>query len=123
MGTFTGYKQPVARVYNLSAPPLATLVNNVMTGATYFSTPKATDIRDFYGFVSTNDLYYKEGRFQAAWQLLGFTAANNDAEVQLNTATPIGLNYNSGIPSHNFSTSAPVSVSYTHLTLPTILRV
>ena len=45
----------------------------------------------------------------AAWSALGFTSTNNDAEVQLNTASPIGLNCNSGIPSHNFSTSALVS--------------
>ena len=114
MGTFAGYKQAVARVFNLSAPPAATLVNNVMTAATYLSTPKATNIRDFYGYVSTNDLLYQQGRFQATWQALGFTAANNDVEVQLNTATPVGLNCNSGIPSHNFSTSAPVSPNGAH---------
>ena len=109
MGTFAGYQQVVARVFNQSAPPLATPVNGVMTGASYLSGPKATNLRNFYGFVSTNDSRYQQGRYQAAWPLLGFTAANNDAQVKLNTTSPTGLNCNSGTPSHNFSTSALVS--------------
>ena len=80
-----------------------------MTPASYFSDPKATDVRSIYAFVSVNDPHYVQGRYQAVWMGLGFTAANDDFEVKLNTATPIGLNCNSGIPSHNFSTSAPVS--------------
>ena len=114
MSTFTGYKQGVARVLSLSAPPLATLVNNVMTPATYFSGAKATDIRSFYGFVQTNDPFYTQGRFQTAWQALGFTAANNDLELKLNTTAPIGLNCNTGIASHNLSTSALVSAGGAH---------
>ena len=109
MGTFAGYQQAIDRAFNLSAPPQATPVQGVMTGATYFSGPKATNIRNFFGFVSTNDLLYKQGVFNAVWQVLGFTSANNDAEVKLNTASPIGLNCNAGTPSHNFSTSALVS--------------
>lgn len=109
MGTYTGYQQIVDRAFNLSAPPQATAVNGVMTAATYFSGPKATNIRNFYGFVSVNDPRYQSGIYAAVWNALGFTAANNDAEVKLNTSTPIGLNCNSGTPSHNFSTSAPVS--------------
>lgn len=119
MATFAGYQHAVSRVINLSAPLQSTKVNNVMTAATYFSDPKATDIRKFYGYVSMNDLYYQQGRYSAAWNSLGFTAANNDAEVRLNTTTPIGLNCNSGIPSHNFSTGALVSPGGGHSdTLP-----
>jgi len=84
-------------------------VNGVMTGATYFSDPKATDIRTFYGFVSTNDDLYQTGVYAAVWTVLGLIQANNDDEVKLNTANPIGLNCNAGVPSHNFSTSALVS--------------
>jgi hypothetical protein len=83
------------------------MVNKIEVGADYFTSPKATDIRNIYGLVSVGDLRYQQGIYAAVWQLLGFTAANNDAEVKLNTSTPIGLNCNSGVPSHNFSTSAP----------------
>ena len=107
MSTFTAYKQVIARAINLSGPPQATRVNGVEVGASYFTSPKATDIRSIYGLVSVADLYYQQGAYSAVWQLLGFTEANNDAEVMLNTSTPIGLNCNTGIPSHNFSTSAP----------------
>jgi hypothetical protein len=109
MATFAAYQQVIARAVNLSAPPGATPISNVMTAGTFFGGPRATDIRNFYGFVSTNDLLYKEGRYSAVWSAMGFTAANDDGEVQLNTAIPVGLNCNSGTPSHNFSTSAPVS--------------
>jgi hypothetical protein len=68
----------------------------------------ATSIRNVYGLVSVDDSLYQDGVFAAVWQVLGFAPANNDAEVKLNTSTPIGLNCNSGTPSHNFSTSAPV---------------
>jgi hypothetical protein len=108
MATFTAYEQVVARAINLSGPPQATLVNNVEVGATYFSSPMATSIRNVYGLVSVDDSLYQDGVFAAVWQVLGFTPANNDAEVKLNTSTPIGLNCSSGTPSHNFSTSAPV---------------
>ena len=114
MGTYTGYQLAVNRVFNLSAPPQATDVNNVMTAASYFADPKTTNIRNFYGLVSANDLRYQTGIFAAVWNALGFTAANSDAEVKLNTSTPVGLNCNSGTPSHNFSTSAPVSPTGGH---------
>ncbi len=107
MATFTAYEQVVARAINLSAPPQATPVNGVEVGAAYFTGPMATDIRGIYGLVSVDDLRYQQGVYSAVWQLLGFTQANNDVEVKLNTNTPIGLNCNSGTPSHNFSTSAP----------------
>jgi hypothetical protein len=107
MSTFTAYKYVVARAINLSAPPQATFVNGVEVAADYFGGTKATDLRNIYGFVSVYDLRYQQGIFSAVWQSLGFSQANNDAEVKLNTSTPIGLNCNSGIPSHNFSTSAP----------------
>jgi len=107
MSTFAAYKHVVARAINLSAPPQATPVNGVEVGASYFTSPKATDIRGIYGLVSVADQYYQQGIYSAVWQLLGFTEENNDAEVTLNTSTPIGLNCNSGTPSHNFSTSAP----------------
>ncbi len=109
MSTFAAYEHVAARALNLSGPPQATLVHGVEVGASYFTSPKATDIRNIYGFVSTHDLRYQQGIYFAVWQLLGFTQANNDAEVKLNTGTPIGLNCNSGAPSHNFSTSALVS--------------
>jgi trimeric autotransporter adhesin len=109
MSTFAAYEHVVTRAINLSAPPQATLVHGVEVGASYFTSPKATDIRNIYGFVSTHDVRYQGGLYFAVWQLLGFTQANNDAEMMLNTSTPIGLNCNSGTPSHNFSTSAPVS--------------
>jgi trimeric autotransporter adhesin len=108
MSTFASYKNVVARAINLSAPPQATLVNRVEVGADYFSSPQATNIRNVYGLVSVYDTRYQQGIFQAAWQLLGFTPANNDAEFMLNTNNPIGLNCNSGTPSHNFSTSTPL---------------
>ena len=114
MGTFSAYKNPVARVINLSAPPEATPVNGLMTAATYFTTPRATNLRSFYGLVSTIDPYYTQGYFAAVWQALGFTAGNNDAEVKLNATTPVGLTCNSAAPSHNFSTSAPVPVANAH---------
>ena len=107
MSTFTAYEQVVARAINLSAPPTATRVNGAEVAATYLTSPKATDIRSIYGFVSVDDGYYQGGIYSAVWQVLGFTEANNDAEEKLNTSIPIGLNCNSGIPSHNFSTSAP----------------
>ena len=55
--------------------------------------------------MHTRDPLYTTGRFNAVWT--GLTAVNNDGEVQLNTSTPVGLNCNVGIPSHNFFTSAP----------------
>ena len=106
MSTFTAYEHVVARAINLSAPPQATPVNGVEVAATYLTNPKATDIRSIYGLVSVDDLLYEQGVYFAVWQSLGFIQANNDAEVKLNASTPIGLNCNSGIPSHNFSTSA-----------------
>ena len=36
------------------------------------------------------------------------------SELRLNTASPVGLNCNAGVPSHNFSTSAPVSRDGAH---------
>ena len=114
LATYTGYKLPVARVINLSAPPLAILVGGVMTAADFFSVPPVTNIRNFYGFVHTRDQLYMIGRFQAVWTAAGFTDLNNDAELRLNTASPVGLNCNAGIPSHNFSTSAPVSRDGAH---------
>jgi uncharacterized protein YjdB len=107
MSTFAAHEHGVARAINLSGPPQATLVNRVEVGADYFTSPKATDIRSIYGFVSVDDLRYQQGIYFAVWQLLGFTQVNDDAEVKLNTNNPIGLNCNSGTPSHNFSTSAP----------------
>ena len=110
MGIFAGYENLVSRVYNLSGPPQATPVNGVMTGAAYFTqmTP-VTNIRNFYGLVSTNDPLYSDGDYYAVWAVLGFTAANNDAEVKLNTSSPIGITCNTGTPSHNFSSSALIS--------------
>jgi hypothetical protein len=107
MATFAAYDHVVARAINLAGPPQATRVNGVEVGADYFTSPKATDIRNIYGLVSVYDLYYQQGIYFAVWNLLGFTEANNDAEVMLNTDTPIGLNCNCDTPSHNFSTSAP----------------
>jgi hypothetical protein len=107
MSTFTAYEQGVARAINLSGPTQATLVHGVEVAAPYLSNRPATNIRSVYGFVSVYDDLYRRGVFSAVWQLLGFTATNNDAEVKLNTNTPVGLNCNSGTPSHNFSTSAP----------------
>ena len=107
MSTFTAYEKPVVRAVNLSAPPQGTKINGIEVGASYFTNPSVTNIRNIYGLVSVDDERYQEGIYAAVWQVLGFTALNNDAEVQLNTGTPIGLNCNSGIPSHNFSTSAP----------------
>ncbi len=114
MSTFAAYKHTVARAINLSAPPQATPVNGVEVAADYFQTDKATDIRNIYGLVSVYDERYQQGVFQAVWPALGFTAQNNDAEVMLNTSTPIGLNCNSGLPSHNFSNSAPPGPSGGH---------
>jgi hypothetical protein len=107
MSTFTAYPHTIARAINLSAPPTATLVNGVEVGATYLAGSKATNVRNIYGLVSVDDGYYQRGIYSAVWQLLGFTSANNDADVKLNAITPIGLNCNSGTPSHSFSTSAP----------------
>jgi len=107
MSTFTAYQQVVARAINLSGPPQATPVNGTETGATYFTTTPATSVRNIYALVSVADPRYQEGVYFAVWPLLGFTAANNDAEVKLNTTTPIGLTCNTGTPSHNFSTAAP----------------
>jgi len=107
MATFAAYQHVIARAINLSAPPTATPVNGIEVGATYLNSHPATDIRHIYGLVSVDDGYYQSGVYSAVWQGMGFTEANNDAEMKLNTNTPIGLNCNSGTPSHNFSTSAP----------------
>jgi len=107
MSTFAAYEHEVARAINLSAPTQATHVSGVEVGATYLTNTPATNIRNIYGLVSVYDGLYRQGVFSAVWQLLGFTPANSDAEVTLNTSTPAGLNCNSGVPSHNFSTSAP----------------
>ncbi len=114
MATFAAYKHQMARAINLSAPPQATPVNGVEVAADYFLTDRATDIRNIYGLVSVYDQRYEQGVFQAVWQSLGFTPENNNAEVMLNTSTPIGLNCNSGIPSHNFSNSAPAEPAGGH---------
>jgi hypothetical protein len=106
LATYTAYHLPIARAINVSAPPLATLVGGVMTAADFFSDPPATNIRNIYGLVHTRDQLYTSGRFRAVWNAAGMTDVNNDGEVQLNTSTPVGLNCNVGIPSHNFSTSA-----------------
>jgi hypothetical protein len=107
MATFTAYQQTIARAINLSAPPTATLVNGVEVAASYLAGSKVTSVRNIYGLVSVYDGYYQRGNYSAVWQALGFTAENDDAEVKLNLSTPVGLNCNSGTPSHNFSTSAP----------------
>jgi hypothetical protein len=119
MATFAGYKNRVVKVINLSAPPQATVVNNVQTAAAYFSglTP-ATNIRSIYGLVSTNDSHYWQlmgspptSVYQAVWQALGYNLpANHDSEENLkNSNLEIdyrGISCNSGTPSHNFSSSA-----------------
>jgi hypothetical protein len=107
MSTFTAYQHTVVRAINLSAPPTATLVNGFEVGDSYLAGCKATDVRNFYVFVSVYDGYYQRGVYSAVWRALGFTAENNDLEVKLNAGTPLGLSCNSGTPSHNFSTSAP----------------
>ena len=107
MATFTAYQQTISRAINLSAPPTATLVNGVEVAAGYLAGSRATNVRNIYGLVSVYDGYYQRGNYSAVWQALGFTAENNDLEVKLNSSTPVGLNCNSGTPSHNFSTSAP----------------
>jgi hypothetical protein len=107
MATFTAYRHVVARAINLSAPPQATLVSGVEAAASYFSDVSATNIRNIYGLVSVDDQRYQQGIYASVWQSLGFTSANNDEEVMLNTSNPAGLSCNTGIPSHNFSTSAP----------------
>jgi len=107
LATYTAYKLPISRAINISAPPLATLVGGVMTAADFFSDPPVTNIRNIYGLVHTRDPLYTTGRFNAVWSAAGLTDVNNDGEVQLNTSTAVGLNCNVGIPSHNFSTSAP----------------
>lgn len=114
MATFAAYKHEVARAINLSAPPQATPVNGIEIAADYFLTDRETDIRKFYGLVSVYDQRYEQGVFQAVWQSLGFTPENNNAEVMLNTSAPVGLNCNSGIPSHNFSNSAPAGLAGGH---------
>jgi hypothetical protein len=106
LSTYTAYKLPVARAINISAPPLATLVGGVMTAADFFSDPPLTNIRNIYALVHTRDPLYTTGRFRAVWNAAGLTNVNNDGEVLLNTSTPVGLNCNVGIASHNFSTSA-----------------
>jgi len=116
MSTFTAYNHVVARAINLSGPPQATKVNGVEVGATYFQalTP-ATGIRSIYGLVSANDLRYQQGVYAAVWQVLGFTAANNDAEEKLDLpGATVGINCNAGTPSHNFSGNAPVSQAGGH---------
>ncbi len=116
MATFAAYKQIINRAINLSAPPQATLMNGVPTAADYFCDDKATDVRNIYGLVSVYDPLYPQGIYGAVWRALGFTDDNNDTEVKLNTSTPIGLNCNTGIPSHNFSTSAPAAPAGGHNT-------
>jgi hypothetical protein len=108
MSVFAAYEHLVGRAINLSSPPQATRINGIEVGADYFSNPKVSDIRNIYGLVSVYDTRYQTGIFAAVWQLLGFTPENDDAEVKLNTSVPIGLNCNSGNPSHNFSTSTPL---------------
>jgi hypothetical protein len=73
-----------------------------------------TSIRNFYGLVSVNDPLYPKGDYFAVWAALGFTAVNSDAEVKLDTISPIGLTCNAGTPSHSFSSGALVSPSGGH---------
>jgi Putative Ig domain len=110
MATFTAYKQQVSRAINISGPPQATMVNGVEVGAPYLAGARMTDIRSIYGFVSVNDFRYIEGVYAAVWVVLGFTTANHDGEEKLDLPNAsIGINCNSGVPSHNFSSSAPTA--------------
>ena len=90
----------VARVINLSAPPAAAAVGSTMVTPSYISPPPvgygppAKGIRNIYGLVSPNDLthYCAEvggvplllSVYQAVWDAIGFTSANDDAELDLN---------------------------------------
>jgi hypothetical protein len=125
---------PILRAINLSAPPQATLVqidnvNTQMTAASYFAGPppwfSSTTIRSVFGLVSANDDHYKSAKgtinptsvFQAVWTAMGFTAAYNDAEwdlncthsmnIQCHVQTLQGLNC-LGTPSNNLVNFAAV---------------
>jgi hypothetical protein len=119
-------RTPIVRAINLSAPPQATQVGTTWTAATYFTSPSpwfsSTTIRYVFGLVSANDSHYTPpgtpGVFQAVWAAMGFTAANNDAEWDLNcnvnqsapcySQNPQGLSC-SGTPSNNLVNFAKVN--------------
>jgi hypothetical protein len=105
MATFAAYIYPVQRVVNLSAPLPATnvMVNGVRepVAASYFGDlPQPANFRSIYGLVSASDnikgvngtVHYAPtysysmtySVLQRVWDVMGFNAANNDAEVDLN---------------------------------------
>lgn len=105
MATFAAYIYPVQRVVNLSAPLPATnvTINGVRqpVAASYFTDlPQPANFRSIYGLVSANDyikgvngtIHYAPpysysmtySVLQTVWGGMGFNAANNDAEVDLN---------------------------------------
>jgi len=110
MATFTAYNHAVLRAINVSGPPQATPVDGVEQGAPYLAGARQTGLSGIYAFVSVNDTRYIQGVYAAVWQQLGFTAANNDAEEKLDLpGATVGMNCNVGVPSHNFSSSAPTA--------------
>jgi hypothetical protein len=105
MATFADYIYPVQRVVNLSAPLPATnvMVNGVTqpVAASYFADlPQPANFQSIYGLVSANDdvkgvngtIHYSPpysysmaySVLQTVWGVMGFNAANNDEEVELN---------------------------------------
>jgi hypothetical protein len=105
MATFADYIYPVRRVINVSAPLPATniMANGVgqPVAASYFTDlPRPRNFRSIYGLVSANDdikgvngtIHYAPpysysmaySALQTVWGVMGFNAAHNDKEVDLN---------------------------------------
>ncbi len=118
MATFAADHYHINRAINLSAPAQATVVNNVMTPASYFTDfytgTSATNVRSIFGLVSQRDSHYNEnpgpGVFQAIWQAIGYTIpTDDDAEWKLNVPGRLQPLVCSPTASNNFSTDATVS--------------
>jgi hypothetical protein len=121
----------VDRVVNLSAPPAAAAVSDVVVPASYLSSIPVGIIPSINGLVSANDSHYCVGDkgldnasiYQANWVAMGFTAANHDGEYDLNynSANPVFCttsptvppnsqsSFSSGSTSHNFVDWAPIN--------------
>lgn len=84
MATFAAYENKVSRVINLSAPPQATVVNKVMTPASYFAESNTSGIQSIFGLVSANDTAHYVAPsgtvsvYEAVWQAMGYSYTYED---------------------------------------------
>ena len=136
MSTFAAYEDPVSRVINLSAPPQATTVNNVMKAATYFtqlgSGHPIKGVQSVFGLVSTNDSSHYDppnvspptvSVYEAVWQALGYNLTyQSDYDVVLSyqdiphpVKQALVCNPNDEPLAYNFAIDTPVSPGGGHV--------